>query len=68
MSIEPISKFMNRVKTASQGRSKDVRLSLEEAQELMGAIGELMVSKISELEENAKPAEKLEIKVDGGNF
>lgn len=68
MNLDTITKFMARVKAASQGRSKDVRLSLEEAQELVSAIGELMAAKISQLEEHTKPVEEIEIKIDGGGF
>lgn len=63
-----ISKFMTRVKTASQGRSKDIRLSIDEANELMAAIGELMAAKISLLKTEDKAPDVVEIKVDGGRI
>lgn len=64
---DPISKFMGRVKAAQQGRSKDVRLSIDEAQELTTAIGELLAIKL-QMVKAEKPAETMEIEVDGGTF
>ena len=64
---DPISKFMNRVQAAQQGRSKDVRLSIEEAHELTTAIGELLAIKLQAVKLNTSP-DVIEVKVDGGSF
>lgn len=64
---DPIVKFMGRVKAAQQGRSKDVRLSIDEAQELTTAIGELLAIKLQNVKAEKAP-DTIEIKVDGGEF
>lgn len=67
--IEVIQRFMTRVRAAKQGRSKDVRMTTEDAQELSNAIGELLATRVSQLE--AKPPVDetvVTVSVDGGSF
>ncbi len=52
MNSDILQRFMGRVKAATAGRSKDVRMPVEEAQELCAALGELMAAKIAQLENN----------------
>lgn len=68
MNTEPISRFMNRVKVAAQSGSKDVRISVTDAQELTAAIGELLAERVKQLEAAPKANETITISVDGGGF
>lgn len=67
--METIKKFMTRVQSASIGRSKDVRLSMEEASALAAEIGILLTERSSP-PKSLTQAEALDIiiAVDGGRL
>ena len=76
-----IEKFLNRVDASTKARSKELRLTLEEAQQLCFEISKLvlkenqLLEKITNLqdgktEDGANPFENLQINtaIDGGGF
>lgn len=69
MNVEPIQNFFKRVKAATAGRSKDMRLSMEEANDLVASIGELLAAHVDEIQRPvAAPEITLSAKIDGGKF
>ncbi len=64
MNYDPISRFLGRVKTASTGGSKDIRLTIEEAAALAAAIGLLTV----EIAKAQNTGGDIIVKMDGGSF
>ena len=68
MNMEPIERFIKRVKGAAVGRSKDVRLTTEEAQELVATIGELLAEQVRLLQQKPSDIPNITVKADGGGF
>lgn len=63
----PLVRFQARVRQAVQARSKDVRLSSEEANELSAAIGQ-MTARLAALEGKLATPDTDPGIVDGGSF
>lgn len=66
MNLDAIEAFIKRVKGAAAGRSKDVRLTIEEAQMLVACLGELLAEHV-ELKSN-QPEETIQITISGGKI
>lgn len=66
MTLDPIDAFIKRVKGAAAGRSKDVRLTIDEAQALVACLGELLAEHVV-LKTN-QPEETIKITVSGGKI
>lgn len=62
----PIDKFMARVRATAQSRSKDVRLTAEEAMELAGAIGQAL-ARLTALETRSGASVE-QVQFDGGTL
>jgi hypothetical protein len=62
----PIENFLQRARGLGGSRSKELRLSLEEATTLAINVGELLV-KLAKAEQ-AEPEETIELVVSGGGF
>jgi hypothetical protein len=67
MNVIPLQNFIKRVRGAAAGRSKDVRLTIEEAQELVGSLGELLAAHVDEIQK-APVDQSITINLDGGKF
>jgi len=69
-----INAYMDRVRAAVQSRSREVRLTIPEAQELGAAIGQLLartnrlLEKVVDTQATASKVEPIEIRFDGGRF
>jgi hypothetical protein len=50
MNLEPVSAFLERVKQMQTGRSKEMRMSYEEAHKLALTIAQLMTEKVKNIE------------------
>jgi hypothetical protein len=65
MNLDPIQKYLARVKAAQTSRSNNVRMTMEEAQELANSIAELLLARISG---GGRDDSVQVISVDGGGF
>lgn len=61
-----IQAFMQRVRLASSGRARDVRLSIEDASALSASIGELL-AKLAEMQVKDTNTNTI-VQLDGGNL
>lgn len=67
MRSEALRKFLSRIKTATQTKT-DVRMPLNEANELAADIAELLIEVIEKRERQAPAPEIVQISLDGGNM
>lgn len=72
MSDDTITKFLERVRSAQRSRSRELRLTIEEASELTSAIGILLNKTQKALTEivnlQTQQNNVTDIVMDGGNF
>ena len=68
MNVEPLQRFIKRVRTATAGRSREIKLSIDDAQELVNVLGELLAAHVDELQKRPTDQETVTIKLDGGKF
>lgn len=66
MNVDPVKRYLSRVKAATASRAKEIRMPTEEAQELANALGELLAAKIETLQ--GRPEEVIEVQMDGGTL
>lgn len=52
MNLDPVTKFMERVKAMQTGRSKEMRMTYDEAQMLALTIAQLLAEEVSKIEPN----------------
>ena len=73
LSLDSIEKFLEKLRLANRSRSKDIRLTIEEAQELGTTISQVLVRQSSLLEEIVELQKRggdpvINIDMSGGNF
>jgi hypothetical protein len=62
-----IEKFMVRMRLAAQSKAKDIRITPNEALELVAAMGQVL-ARLSALEAERGMPELIQIRMDGGDF
>lgn len=65
MNTDVIKKFMSRVRGANASKSPDVRISTEEANELVTALGELLAGHVGKLQGTP---DIVQVSMDGGSL
>lgn len=65
MNTDPIKRFMSRVRGANVSKAQEVRISTEEANELVATIGELLAGHVDKMQ--GKP-EVVQVSMDGGGL
>lgn len=65
MNTDPIKRFMSRVRGANASRSNEVRISTEDANELVASIGELLAGHVDKMQ--GKP-DVVQVSMDGGGL
>lgn len=70
LNLDALDKFIKRYEQAITGRSKELRLSIEEAGLISAALSSLLIEKLSNLEKQPEIQieETVEVRLDAGNF
>jgi archaellum component FlaC len=69
LNLDSVEKFLEKVRSANRSRSKNIQLSLEEAQELSTTIAQIMVKYTNSLQKITElNNQSTSIEVRGGGF
>jgi nitrogen fixation protein FixH len=68
MNLDPVKRFLTRAKAAQASKATEVRMPVQEAQDLSLALAELMAQALHAQQAQAPEPTTVKVEVDGGGF